>query len=172
MKISLIAAVARNGVIGRGLELPWRLSADLKRFKSLTMGHHLLMGRKTYESIGKPLPGRKIVVISRGAPTLGEGAELAGSLENAIVLADARNEDELLVAGGGEIYRLAMRYADRLYLTRVDAEVDGDVYFPELESQLWTVSQESAIPAGPKDEHPTVFSVYDRIVPELAGDSG
>ena len=121
MRISLIAALARNRVIGRENRLPWRLPEDLQRFKRLTMGHPVLMGRKTAESIGKPLPGRLNLVVSRSG--LG--------FEQALSKARETGTDELFVIGGGEIYRLALPLADRLYLTLVDSEADGDAFFPE-----------------------------------------
>src|SRR5438128_8661840 len=114
MRISIIVAVAENGVIGRGGMLPWRLSDDLRRFKQLTMGHTIVMGRKTWESIGRALPGRRNVVVSRQAGYAAAGTEVVGSLDDAIALAEAAGETELFVIGGAEIYRLAMPRAERL----------------------------------------------------------
>jgi dihydrofolate reductase len=130
MRLSIIAAVADNGVIGRDNALPWRLSADLRRFKVLTLGHHLLMGRKTFESIGSVLPGRTTVVISRGRPALPPGVLLAHSIDEAVAMARASGDFEAFVAGGAEIYELALPVADRLYLTRVHTITDGDIRFP------------------------------------------
>jgi dihydrofolate reductase len=162
MRLSIIVAVAENGVIGRDNNLPWYLPADLGRFKQLTMGHHLLMGRKTFEAIGRALPGRTTVVISRGRPTLPEGVELAGSLEEALSLAAAAGEDETFVAGGAQIYHLALPRADRLYLTRVHATIEGDTRFPALTETEWTlVSQEDHTP-DEKNKYRYSFLVYDR----------
>lgn len=159
MRISLIAAVARNGVIGRDNELPWRLSADLKRFRQLTMGHHVIMGRRTYESIGRPLPGRKFIVVSRnwrGAP---EGVTLARSVEEALRAADG---DEVFILGGSEIFRLTLPVADRLYLTRVEADVEGDVHFPEIDPEEWVLVSREELGADEKNDYPTTYLVYDR----------
>jgi len=137
MRLSIIVATAENGVIGRDNDLPWYLPADLKRFKQLTMGHHLLMGRKTFEAIGRALPGRTTVVISRGRPTLPEGVRLAASLDEALSLAAAAGEDEAFVAGGAQVYDLAGPRADRLYLTRIHAAIEGDTRLPELVESDW-----------------------------------
>ena len=163
MKLSIIVAVAEDGVIGRDNDLAWYLPADLKRFKQLTMGHHLLMGRKTFEAIGRALPGRTTVVISRRRPSLPEGVELAGSLEEAFTLAAATGEDEAFVAGGAQIYHLALPRADRLYLTQVHAAIEGDTRFPELVESEWElVSRVDHEPDG-KNEYSYSFLVYDRV---------
>ncbi|TNF73284.1 MAG: dihydrofolate reductase [Acidobacteria bacterium] len=162
MRLSIIVAVAESGVIGRGNDLPWYLPADLKRFKQLTMGHHLLMGRKTFEAIGRALPGRTTVVISRGQPTLPDGVELAGSLDEAVKLAAQADDDEAFVAGGAQIYHLTLPRADRLYLTRIHAAIEGDTRFPDLPESDWTlVSQEDHTP-DEKNEYRYSFLVYDR----------
>ena len=137
MRVSLIAAVARNGVIGRGGELPWKLPADLQHFKKLTMGHHLVVGRKTWDSIGRPLPGRRMVVLSRGEPELAPEVELAADLPSALDLARSRDESECFVGGGEQVYRLALPCADRIYLTEVDVEIEGDAFFPPFDRRLW-----------------------------------
>jgi len=139
MRISIIVAVAENGVIGRENDLPWHLSADLKRFKSLTMGHHLLLGRKTFEAIGRPLPGRHMVVISRGRPELPPGIALVPSLEEGIDLARRAGDEEVFVAGGAQIYRLALPLANRIYLTRVHQNFAGDADFPDLDDGDWAI---------------------------------
>ena len=162
MRLSIIVAVAENGVIGRDNDLPWYLPADLERFKQLTMGHHLLMGRKTFEAIGRALPGRTTVVITRRRPTLPEGVERAGSLEEALALAAASGEDEAFVAGGAQVYHLALPQADRLYLTRIHAAIEGDTRFPELIESEW--EQVSRVDHGPdgKNVYSYSFLVYDR----------
>lgn len=126
MTRSLIVAVARNGVIGAGNRLPWKLTADLQRFKRLTMGHHLVMGRKTYESIGRPLPGRTTVVITRG-DFAAAGVKVARTLDEAYAI--ARGDDEPFVCGGGEIYALALPKIDRIYRTLIERDYDGDAKF-------------------------------------------
>lgn len=136
MIVSLIAAVADGNVLGLAGELPWYVPPDLKRFKALTWGHHVLMGRRTWDSIGhRPLPGRTTIVVSRAPQELPPGARSAGSLEEGLALARAAGETEAFVAGGGEIYRLALPLADRIHLTRIAVRVDGDTFFPELDEK-------------------------------------
>ena len=137
MKVSIIVATADNRVIGLDNDLPWHLSADLKRFKRLTMGHHLIMGRKTFEAIGRALPGRSMVVISRGKPDLPEGVARASSLDEAIEQARSAGDTEAFVAGGAQIYALALPIADRLYLTRIRRSFPGDAHFPEMQEDQW-----------------------------------
>lgn len=162
MRLSIIVALARNGTIGKDGDLPWRLSADLKRFKRITMGHHLLMGRKTFESIGRPLPGRTTVVVSRGRPELAEGVHLVSSIEAGLELAREAGEEELFVAGGAEVFAAVLDRADRLYLTRVEAEVDGDTFFPELDESKWRRVSSETHDANDRNEFPTSFQVLDR----------
>jgi dihydrofolate reductase len=136
MTIILIAAVGSNGVIGRDNDLPWRIREDLQHFKQLTLGHTLMMGRKTYESIGRPLPGRRTVVVTRQPDwsAQAEGVEVAHSLDDALKFA---NGDDVYVAGGGEIYRQALPLADRLELTEVAQSPAGDVTFPAFDRSTW-----------------------------------
>ncbi len=162
MKISLIVAVADDGVIGADGDLPWRLPADWKRFKSLTMGHHLIMGRKTYESIGRELPGRTTVVISRHDLELPLGILLAHSIDEALTHSKLAGGSEVFIAGGGEIYRLAFNRADRICLTRIHAEFEGDTFFPAINLREWRlVSREQNLP-DERNSHPYDFLVYDR----------
>jgi dihydrofolate reductase len=133
--VSLIVAMARNGVIGKDNRLPWHLPEDLKRFKRLTMGHHIIMGRKTYESIGKLLPGRTSVIVTRRQDYLLPGAIIAHSLEEAIDR--CANDDEIFVIGGAEIYRAALDLADRLLVTQIDREIAGDAIFPPVDWSRW-----------------------------------
>ena len=133
MTIILIAAVGRNGVIGRDNDLPWRIREDLQHFKALTLGHTLVMGRKTYDSIGRPLPGRRTVVVTRQPDWSADGVEVVHTLEEAL-----KYDGDLYVAGGGEIYLQALPYADRLELTEVDQSPTGDVTFPEITPTDWT----------------------------------
>ncbi len=129
--ISLIVAMANNRVIGKDNQMPWHLPADLKHFKSVTMGKPIIMGRKTYESIGRPLPGRKNIVISRNADYQAAGCEMANSLESALEL--VADVEEVMIIGGGFLYQQALALANKLYLTFIDLTVDGDTYFPEFE---------------------------------------
>lgn len=168
-KVSLIAAVAANGVIGREGDLPWRLPTDLKRFKALTIGKPVIMGRKTWASIGRPLPGRANIVISRSADYSAEGAIVVHSLEEA--LAAARREalatgaDEVCVVGGGEIYRQAIGAADILHITEVPAEVEGDARFPEIDPAVFDKVFEEDLPQGEKDSHAMHFVTWRRRTP-------
>lgn len=134
-RVSLLVAVARNGVIGNKGKLPWHLPADLKRFKELTMGHHIIMGRKTYESIGRLLPGRTTVIVTRRPDYHVPGAIVAHSLEEAI--AACKGDDEIFVVGGAEIFREALPIAGRIYATEIHTEVEGDVFFPEWNKSDW-----------------------------------
>jgi dihydrofolate reductase len=134
-RISIISALAKNLTIGIHNTLPWRLSEDLKYFKALTLGHHILMGRKTYESIGKPLPGRTTVIITRGNCLAPEGVKIAHSLQEAIDVCGA--DPEIFFVGGAELYAQALPLADRLYLTEIQAEVEGDAWFPDYDRTHW-----------------------------------
>lgn len=132
MKISLIAAISTNRVIGRDNKIPWYISEDFKRFKAITLGHPIIMGRKTFESIGKPLPGRTNIVITRDESFSSEGVVVAHSINEAIEIAKIKEgSEEIFIIGGGQIYSQSMNLADKLYLTVVNQEVEGDVYFPE-----------------------------------------
>ena len=170
MKISIIVAAAENDVIGRGNDLPWRLSADLRRFKRLTTGHHLVVGRRTWESIGRPLPGRAMVVVSRSAPLLPEGVKVAHSLDGALDTAREAGETEVFVAGGAAIYALALPLADRLYLTRVHREVEGDVHLPSIDFELWRLIDSAEGTVDEKSPLPHTFEVYDSVRPAVEGD--
>lgn len=167
IKTLIIVAVSRNGVIGRDGEMPWRLSTDLKRFKALSMGKPLVMGRKTFESVGsKPLPGRPHVIVSRNAVIDMPGVETATSvkegLEQARVLAHETGADALCVVGGGEIYRQTIADADELHVTHVETDLEGDTYFPAIEPALFELVEETAVPAGEKDNYPTRYAIYRR----------
>jgi len=162
MKISIIAAVAENGVVGRGGRLPWHLAADLRRFKQLTMGHTVIMGRKTWESIGRPLPGRQMVVVSRQDGYRAEGVDVASNLDAAIDVATTAGDDEAFVIGGAEIYRLALPHADRLYLTRVHAKIEGDTVFPEFDPGDWRLVESERRPADEANDFPICFERYER----------
>jgi dihydrofolate reductase len=160
--ITIVVAVARNGVIGRAGQLPWRLSSDLKRFKADTMGKPVIMGRKTFESIGKPLPGRRNVVISRSTDFAPDGVTVVRSLEAAIAAAREDAPVEVAVIGGGGVFAEAMAIARRLRVTHVLADVEGDTFFPEIPSQDWRAISTQDVPAGPNDVYPTRHVVYER----------
>ncbi len=162
--LSLIVAVAENGVIGRGGDLPWQISADLRRFKRLTMGHAILMGRKTWESIGRPLPGRKSIVISRQSDfsTGFEEVSVVANFEEAIREAADCEQDQAFVIGGAQVYAMALPRADRLLLTRVHAEVEGDVFFPEVRWDEWQLVEEEKFAADERNDHAFSFQVYQR----------
>jgi dihydrofolate reductase len=167
MQIAIYVAIAENGVIGRDNGLPWRLSTDLKRFKATTMGKPIIMGRKTWESIGRPLPGRASIVVTRDANFRAEGADVVTSLEDGITLAAVRGRcmpgaDEACVIGGGEIYRQALALADRLYVTHVLADIDGDTHFPPIDPAVWAAVNTETYPASDKDTHATRYTVYER----------
>ena len=165
MIISLIVARDEMGGIGRKNRLPWYIPSDLKRFKALTMGHHLVMGRKTYETIGKPLPGRTMIIITRRKDYQPEGCLIASSLKNALDIAEVNNETEAFVIGGGQIFTQAMNVADKIYLTNVHAVTEADVFFPEIDDTSWeTVYSESVIPHE-KDEYTSEFKILERIIP-------
>ena len=136
MTITLVAAVATNGVIGRGGGLPWRLPEDMRHFKTLTVGHVLVMGRRTYDSIGRPLPGRTTIVVTRDPAWASEGVRTAPTVEQA--LSDARSlNDEVFVVGGAQVYQAALPYADRMVITHIDAEPEGDTWFPAVDWSQW-----------------------------------
>jgi dihydrofolate reductase len=161
----MIVAVAENGVIGRNNALPWYLPNDLKYFKQTTMGKPVIMGRKTYESIGKPLPGRTNIVITRQADYQPEGVKVVSSVEAARELAESvcliDGQEEAMIMGGAEIYALALPHTDRLYLTEVHADVDGDAFFPEYDKSLWQeVAREDFAAEGPNPYNYS-FVVYE-----------
>lgn len=159
--ISLIVAMTENNVIGRGGDMPWRLSNDLRRFKKITMGHYMLMGRKTFDSIGRALPGRTTVVISRSVTYDDPNIRVARSLEQAIAL--AKEDDEIFVTGGAQIYAMALPLANRLYLTRIHTELDGDTFFPTIEWKEWKLTDEQRNSADAKNDYDHSFLTYERI---------
>ncbi|PHZ84956.1 dihydrofolate reductase [Paremcibacter congregatus] len=167
VKLSMIVAVAENGVIGKDNDLPWKISSDMKYFKETTMGKPVIMGRKTFQSIGRPLPGRTNIVITRDTGFAPEGVIPAFTLEMALEvgksLAEAKGLDEVMVIGGAEIYKLCLPDADRLYLTRVHGDVEGDATFPELDPEDWLESNSTRHKAGEKDSHDYSLIVLDRV---------
>ncbi len=162
----IVAAVAQNGVIGANSRLLWRLSSDLKRFKALTVGKPLVMGRKTFESIGRPLPGRETIVVTRHAAFVPAGALVAHSLKAAVALAADRaaamGADAIVIAGGGEIYAQAIGLADRLAITEVALAPEGDTRFPPIDPSVWREVRREPGERGPNDEADFVFVDYVR----------
>ena len=162
---TLVVAVSRNGVIGRGEALPWKLRSDLQRFKRLTMGHCLLMGRKTYDSIGRPLPGRQTIVLSRTVDQPpAAGYQVASNLGQVSAMVEPQRR--VMVVGGAEVYRQILdEHPPRcgtILLTRVQADVEGDTYFPTIDWQHWSLDARQSVPAGPHDEWPSEFQVWTR----------
>jgi dihydrofolate reductase len=158
----MIAAVAENNVIGRNNDLIWHISEDLQRFKKLTLGHPIIMGRQTYESLPvKPLPNRRNIVISRSNSLKAGGVELAKSIEEAIEL--CREDEEVFVCGGAEIYRLFLPVVDKMYLTHVHKEFDGDTFFPEVDLDDWVITEDSELKFDDKSGLDYSFRNYLRL---------
>jgi dihydrofolate reductase len=168
MLVSLIVAVANNGVIGKQGKLPWHLPADLRYFQRVTMGHHVIMGRTTYESIDpkfRPLRGRVNVVLSRDPSYRQRGCIAAHTIDEALAIARAAAESEAFVAGGAQVYRAALALADRVYLTRVDASVDGEAVFPALDATEWVESSRRVHEADENNAFRCTFLVCERARP-------
>ena len=164
MKIALVAALDRRSAIGRGNALPWHLPDDLKRFKALTLGHPVLMGRKTAEAIGRALPGRRNLVLTRGAGLRVPGMEAVATLDAAIATAAAADGGTLMVIGGGEVYALALPRATHLYLTHVDTLVDGaDAFFPALDPAQWHIVARAGHPADARHVYAFEDLDYERM---------
>jgi dihydrofolate reductase len=162
MRISLIVAKAQNNVIGKDNKLPWHLKDDLQNFKKITMGHHILMGRKTFESIGKPLPGRMSLVLSSEAKPVQENLVWFSSIWRAIKFAERAGETELFIIGGEKIFKSALAIADRIYLTEIEAEVEGDVYFPQLSLKNWNNVSEQSFEKNADNDFSFNFKILDR----------
>jgi len=163
MKLSLIAAMDRNRVIGVDNTLPWHLPADLKYFKAVTMGKPILMGRKTYESIGRPLPGRENIILSRQSHFVARGCTVVCSLKKALAYAEELGAEELMVIGGAQLYASVLPMADRLYITQVDTEVEGDAFFPEINHCQWTELDWQQNTADDKNAYNYNFLTLERI---------
>ncbi|MDH3738714.1 MAG: dihydrofolate reductase [Alphaproteobacteria bacterium] len=163
VRLALIAAVAQNGVIGHDGDLPWRLPADLQHFKTTTMGKPIVMGRRTFESIGRALPGRPNIVVTRNAEFVADDVDVAADLDQALAIAQGYGTEEVMVIGGGEIYAAAMPRADRLYLTEVHTDAVGDVQFPTLDRAHW---REIAREDHAADDGAPAFSfvILDRVL--------
>ncbi|WP_270817707.1 type 3 dihydrofolate reductase [Aeromonas sp. Y318-3] len=162
MKISMIAAMAHDRVIGKDNQMPWHLPADLAHFKRVTLGKPVLMGRKTFESIGRPLPGRRNLVISRNPGYQAEGIEVVGSVEAALALLAGSSVEELMVIGGGHLYAEMLPSADCLYLTQIDLAVEGDTRFPAFDDCQWQRIECESHPADEKNPHPYSFEIWQR----------
>jgi dihydrofolate reductase len=167
MKHSLVVAMARNRVIGRDNALPWRLPADLAHFKRVTMGHPVIMGRRTYESIGKPLPGRQNIVVSRNAGYVAPGCTVVPSLEAAY--AAAGDADEVSIIGGTSLFEAALATADRIHLTEVEADVEGDTWFPPFDRGDWLEQEIARHPADERNAYPIRILQLERRRREKAG---
>lgn len=167
VKIALVVARGANNVIGVDGDLPWKLSSDLKRFKAITLGKPVIMGRKTWASIGRPLPGRPNLVVTRDANFMAQGASVYSNLDVAIAagqaMASASGVGEVCVIGGGELYAQTIERADRLYLTDVSASPVGDASFPPFDAADWHEVARDAFEAGPKDDHAFCIRILDRI---------
>lgn len=159
MKISLIVAKSKNHVIGKNNKMPWHLPADLKHFKNVTMGKTIIMGRRTFESIGKPLPGRRNIVISHNEKLQITGCDVFNSIEDALVA--VKNESEVMIIGGANIYAQTIALARTIYLTVIEVELDGDAFFPALGSE-WKLISEDKFPADEKNSYAYCFQQYDR----------
>jgi len=164
--LSIVVAAADNNVIGADGDMPWRLSSDLKRFRKLTMGKPMIMGRKTFESIGKPLPGRISVVVTRDKEWQADGAVVVNDIERAVELARelaaGQGADEIVIVGGGEIYRQLIDRCETLYVTRVRSEPVGDTRFPAIDSAFWSLDHEEEFPASDVDSAATTYRIYRR----------
>lgn len=166
IRISIVVAAAENDVIGLDGDMPWHLSTDLKRFKALTLGKPMIMGRKTFMAIGSALPGRTSIVVTRDTSWQAEGVVPAHSLDQAIALAKeitkADEGEEICIVGGGEIYRQAIELADVIHITRVHAQPSGDTVFPAIDPKIWLEVTREEVPIGPKDSAATTYLVYER----------
>ncbi len=162
MTISAIAATARNNVIGKDNQIPWYLPEDLKFFKRTTLKHHIIMGRKNFRSIGRPLPKRTNIVITRDPFFTATGCIVAHSLSEALETAKRNGEDEAFIIGGGEIYRQSLPFWDKIYLTEVDLEVEGDVFFPEIDEKDWNEISSEPHKADERNAYDYIFRVLER----------
>jgi dihydrofolate reductase len=170
MTLSLLLAAAENNVIGKDNKLPWHLPNDLKYFKNLTWGMPVIMGRKTYESFGKPLRGRRNIVITRNKDWKAEGVDMVNSIEEAIDLAKESAVKEIFIIGGGEIFKTILPKADRIYLTRIHHSFEGDAYFPEIKENEWQLVKERRSEADEKNAYAHSFQVWERKPPSPKGE--
>ena len=162
MIISLIVAMNTQGGIGLDGGLPWHLSSDLKRFKKITMGHHLVMGRKTYESIGRPLPGREMIILTRQENFQIEGCQTTQTMAAALDIARNNGDNEVFIIGGGEVFRQALPVADRIYLTEVQAKTKADTYFPPLNYDEWNQIESTLVTGESREDFDYIFKILER----------
>lgn len=162
MIISCIVAVANNNVIGKDNDIPWYLPADLKYFKKITSGHHIIMGRKCYQSIGKPLPNRTNIIITRDPYFISSNCLVTHSIEEALNLADANGEEEAFIIGGGMIYTQTVNLWDRLYITEVDLKVDGDILFPKIDFENWQLESTEEHTPDEKNKYHYRFKMWNK----------
>ena len=162
MIISAIVAVANNNVIGKNNDIPWYLPADLKYFKKTTLGHHILMGRKCYTSIGKPLPKRTNIIVTRDPYFISSNCLIARSIEEGLEMAYDNGEKECFIIGGGTIYDQTKELWDRLYITQVDLDVEGDVFFPSIDMGKWTIQSQESHQPDEKNPYHYTFKVLNR----------
>jgi len=160
MIISIIVAIAENNAIGKGNQLLWRMPADLKHFKNATTGHTVIMGRKTFDSVGKPLPNRRNIVITRNTDLKIDGVEIVNTLEKAVSLCN--NDEEVFIVGGAEIYKMAMDRTDKIYLTVIHGVFDADTFFPEIDLDIWKETEIVDNNADEKNPFDYTFSTYVR----------
>lgn len=163
MNISCVVAVANNNVIGKDNDIPWYLPADLKYFKKITLDHHILMGRNCYESIGRPLPKRTNVIITRDPYFIASNCLIAHSINEALEIAYDNGEEEVMIIGGGTIYKQTQDLWDTLYITEVDLNVDGDIFFPQIDPNEWKLVSVVRNEPDEQNEHPYTFKKYQKI---------
>ena len=162
MPVSAIVAVAQNNVIGKDNDIPWYLPADLKYFKRTTLHHHIIMGRKSFQSIGRPLPKRTNIVVTRDPFFIASNLVVTNAIEEALEFAHDSGEEEVFIIGGGQIYKQTQQYWDKVYLTQVHLEVEGDVFFPELDAKEWQLVSSEAHEPDEKNEYAYTFNVFER----------
>ena len=161
MIVSIIAALAENNVIGKDNDLIWHLPADLKHFKNLTTGHHVIMGRKTYESIGRILPNRTFIIVTRNENYVVDGAIVVHSLRDAIN--SVKEDEEVFIIGGAEIYQQSLDVADKMYLTKVRQQFEGDAYFPNFDSEIWKLVSSVPHNSDEKNKYTYTFEEYEKV---------
>ncbi len=165
MKISCIVAKTKNNVIGLDNKMPWHISDDLKYFKKVTTGHTIIMGRKNFESIGRPLPNRINIVLTRDKNFKNKGCIILDTIEKALKFAYDTGEDEVFIIGGGQIYEQTVEYWDKMYITEIEAEIDGEVFFPEIDSNEWKEIWQECHSKSDKNEYDFCFKQYERTKP-------
>lgn len=162
MIVSAIVAIAKNNVIGKNNSIPWYLSEDLKYFKARTINHHIIMGRKSYQSIGHPLPKRTNIIVTRDPFFIASNCLVVHSVEEGLEIAERNGEEEVFIIGGAEIYSLSLPYLNRLYITELDLEIEGDTFFPKLDMIEWELISENPRQADEKNKYNFNFKVYER----------